>query len=95
MILVTGATGFIGRVLVRQLSESGFPLRALIRPSPRTPRLPKGVPLEVARVEPVAAQITRVAPQREAIERLCARPISGLSLPDEALRRENLYEERA
>ncbi len=48
MILVTGATGFIGRVLVRQLSESGFPLRALIRPSPRTPRLPKGVPLEVA-----------------------------------------------
>lgn len=48
MILVTGATGFIGRALVRQLSESGIPLRALIRPSPRTPRLPIGVPLEVA-----------------------------------------------
>lgn len=48
MILVTGATGFIGRALVRQLSESGFPMRALIRPSPRTPRLPMGVPLEVA-----------------------------------------------
>lgn len=48
MILVTGATGFIGRVLVRQLSTIGYPLRALIRPSPRTPRLPKGVPIEVA-----------------------------------------------
>ncbi|HNK62982.1 MAG TPA: NAD(P)H-binding protein, partial [Anaerolineales bacterium] len=48
MILVTGATGFIGRTLVRQLSTIGYPLRALIRPSPRTPRLPKGVPIEVA-----------------------------------------------
>jgi len=48
MILVTGATGFIGRALVRQLSAVGLPLRTLIRPSPRTPRLPKGVPVEVA-----------------------------------------------
>jgi len=48
MILITGATGFIGRTLVRQLSEIGYPLRALIRPSPRTPRLPKGVSVEVA-----------------------------------------------
>ncbi|MHB8776816.1 MAG: SDR family oxidoreductase [Anaerolineales bacterium] len=48
MILISGATGFIGRTLIRQLSEIGHPLRALIRPSPRTPRLPKGVPVEVA-----------------------------------------------
>lgn len=48
MILVTGATGFIGRTLIRQLSTIGYPLRALIRPSPRTPKLPKGVPIEVA-----------------------------------------------
>ncbi|MBI3164196.1 MAG: NAD-dependent epimerase/dehydratase family protein [Anaerolineales bacterium] len=48
MILITGATGFVGRVLVRQLSSIGYPLRALIRPSAKSPRLPKGVPVEVA-----------------------------------------------
>src|ERR1041385_6687931 len=48
MILVTGATGFIGRVLVRQLSETGRQVRVLLRPSPQSPRLPKGVPVEVA-----------------------------------------------
>lgn len=48
MILITGATGFIGRALVRQLSSTGYSLRTLIRPSSRTPRLPKGVPVEVA-----------------------------------------------
>jgi uncharacterized protein YbjT (DUF2867 family) len=48
MILVTGATGFIGRVLVRQLTETGQQVRVLLRPSPRSPRLPKGVAVEVA-----------------------------------------------
>ncbi len=48
MILVTGGTGFIGRALVRSLVESGYPVRTLIRPSPRTPNLPRGVPVEVA-----------------------------------------------
>ena len=48
MILITGGTGFIGRALVRQLFESGYPVRTLLRPSPHTPRLPKGVPVEVA-----------------------------------------------
>lgn len=48
MILVTGATGFIGRALVRHLSETGQKVRVLLRPSPSSPRLPKGVPVEVA-----------------------------------------------
>lgn len=48
MILVTGATGFIGRVLVRHLSETGQPVRVLLRSSPKSPRLPRGVPVEVA-----------------------------------------------
>jgi NADH dehydrogenase len=48
MILVTGATGFIGRALVRHLSVAGQQVRVLLRPSPQSPRIPKGVPVEVA-----------------------------------------------
>jgi NADH dehydrogenase len=48
MILVTGGTGFVGRALVRQLVAAGLPVRTLIRPSAKTPNLPRGVTLEVA-----------------------------------------------
>jgi NADH dehydrogenase len=48
MILVTGGTGFVGRALIRQLTANGEQVRTLIRPSPRTPDLPRGVQVEVA-----------------------------------------------
>lgn len=48
MILVTGATGFVGRALIPRLVESGADVRCLIRPSKTTPRLPRGVAVQVA-----------------------------------------------
>jgi uncharacterized protein YbjT (DUF2867 family) len=48
MILITGGTGFIGKALIRHLVEAGYQVRTLIRPSPYSPNLPKGVPVEVA-----------------------------------------------
>jgi len=48
MILVTGGTGFIGQALIRQLVSLGKPVRLLLRPSPKSPNLPKGVPVDVA-----------------------------------------------
>ncbi len=48
MILVTGGTGFIGRVLIRQLTSQGQNVRMLIRPSKKSPNLPLGVFVEVA-----------------------------------------------
>jgi len=48
MILVTGGTGFIGRSLIRQLSDMGKQVRILIRPSRNSPKLPRGLPIEVA-----------------------------------------------
>ena len=48
MILVTGATGFVGKPLVRQLIANGYPVRTLLKPSNRTPDLPKGIAIDVA-----------------------------------------------
>jgi NADH dehydrogenase len=48
MIFVTGGTGFIGEALVRQLVATGRPVRVLLKPSPRSPKIPKGVALDVA-----------------------------------------------
>ena len=43
MILVTGATGFIGQHLVKQLVEAQYPVCSLIRPSPRERSFAPGV----------------------------------------------------
>ncbi|MCS7049413.1 MAG: complex I NDUFA9 subunit family protein [Verrucomicrobiae bacterium] len=44
MIAITGATGFIGREVVRQALAAGLPVRAVVR-DPRTARLPAEVEL--------------------------------------------------
>ncbi len=48
MILITGGTGFIGRRLIQRLVESEQQVRILVRPSPSSPNLPRGVPIDVA-----------------------------------------------
>lgn len=48
MILITGATGFVGRALIPRLHESGLEMRVLLRPSRRSPRLPRDIPVQVA-----------------------------------------------
>ena len=48
MILVTGASGFVGSALIAFLSQRELPVRALLRPSRYSPRLPRNIPVEVA-----------------------------------------------
>lgn len=63
MLLVTGGTGFIGQALIRQLIASGYEVRSLIRPSKRTPNLPRGVP-----VDAVVASLTDMRGVRAAMK---------------------------
>jgi len=46
MLLITGATGFVGGHVLDRLAESGYEVRALLRPSANNPRIPRGVPLK-------------------------------------------------
>lgn len=48
MILITGGTGFVGQHLIPILVSQGFSVRLLIRPSKSSPRIPKGVTVEMA-----------------------------------------------
>lgn len=45
-ILLTGATGFIGKALTRHFKETDYQIRALIHPSGKSPDLPKGIPVD-------------------------------------------------
>jgi NADH dehydrogenase len=47
-ILITGATGFIGKALTRHLSDTEYQIRALIHPGGKSPALPIGIPVEAA-----------------------------------------------
>ncbi|MFQ5922016.1 MAG: SDR family oxidoreductase [Anaerolineales bacterium] len=48
VILVTGGTGFLGRAVIRQVPQSEYRVRTLMRPSRRSPELPAGIPVEAA-----------------------------------------------
>ncbi|MBI9050509.1 MAG: NAD(P)H-binding protein [Anaerolineaceae bacterium] len=48
MILITGGTGFIGRHLVPYLSDLGYQVRLLIKPSKDSPLLPSGMTVDAA-----------------------------------------------
>src|SRR4030065_453154 len=47
-LLITGGTGFVGRALIPRLAERHHQPRLLLRPSQISPRLPRGVPVDVA-----------------------------------------------
>lgn len=48
MLLLTGATGFLGSVLLAQLIDAGREVRAVVRDASRTAALPPGVDVAVA-----------------------------------------------
>lgn len=48
MILVTGATGFVGSALLKYLSQIKKPVRVLLHPSPQSPKLPVKKSFDVA-----------------------------------------------
>jgi NADH dehydrogenase len=48
MILITGGTGFIGNVLIKHITNLGYPIKLLVPPSKNSPNLPIGKPMEVA-----------------------------------------------
>ena len=69
MILVTGGTGFLGSELIKQLTNSGLPVRALKRAQSKIPALIRDIPLiewfdadinETAALEDAFVGITKV-----------------------------------
>ena len=70
LVLVTGASGFIGSALVKHLVETGWRVRALLRRVHPHLGMPAALTAAVAfdrRLDPFAAQFTQivVAPPRQ------------------------------
>lgn len=61
MILITGATGFVGRHLLRRFVQEGEKPRILLKPSPRDPALPRGLKVEAALTSLADARGVRAA----------------------------------
>lgn len=95
MILITNATGFVGRAVVRQLVAEQYEVRCLLQPSRREQRLPKGIPLSA-----VAASLNDLPALRTALQDVTAvlhliseeEPEQERALPDHAQHTANLIE---
>jgi dihydroflavonol-4-reductase len=89
MILVTGATGHIGNVLVRSLLERGECVRALVRPGP-APAALTGLEVEIASGDILdPGSLERAMQGVKLVYHLAAR-ISLATAPDSELERVNL-----
>ncbi len=64
MILVTGATGFVGQRVVARLATYGYEVRCLVRPAYKERRLPPGVRVHMVTGGLVDPPALRVALQR-------------------------------
>ena len=63
MVLVTGATGFIGRHVAARLSTAGYEVRCLVRPAYKERRLPPGVSVHMVAGDLADPPALRVALQ--------------------------------